>query len=37
MEDRRVNEGGVGREETLARKPRDSGKRPLIFHGLAHL
>ena len=25
-----------GREETLARKSRDSGKRPLIFHGLVH-
>ena len=22
-----------GEEETLARKPHDSGKRPLIFHG----
>ena len=24
---------GRGEEETLARKPHDSGKRPLIFHG----
>ena len=24
---------GKGEEETLARKPHDSGKRPLIFHG----
>ena len=24
---------GRGKEETLARKPHDSGKRPLIFHG----
>ena len=32
-------EGGRGREEeeTLARKPHDSGKRPLIFHGSVHL
>ena len=29
-------EGGGG-EETLARKPHDSGKRPLIFHGSVHL
>ena len=29
--------GGGGRDETLARKSRDSRKRPLIFHGLAHL
>ena len=29
--------GGGGGEETLARKSRDSGKRPLIFHGLVHL
>ena len=33
--------GGRGRErgeeETLARKPHDSGKRPLIFHGSVHL
>ena len=28
---------GRGEEETLARKPHDSGKRPLIFHGLVHL
>ena len=26
--------GGGGGEETLVRKSRDSGKRPLIFHGL---
>ena len=26
-----------GEEETLARKPHDSGKRPLIFHGSVHL
>ena len=30
-------EGGGGKEETLARKPHDSGKRPLIFHGSVHL
>ena len=30
------DEGGGG-EETLARKPHDSGKRPLIFHGSVHL
>ena len=29
--------GGGGRDETLARKSRDSRKRPLIFHGLVHL
>ena len=29
--------GGRGEEETLARKPHDSGKRPLIFHGSVHL
>ena len=28
---------GRGEEETLARKPHDSGKRPLIFHGSVHL
>ena len=28
---------GRGEEETLARKPHDSGKRPLIFHGSIHL
>ena len=28
---------GRGEEETLARKPHDSGKRPLIFHGTVHL
>ena len=27
-------EGGGGEEETLACKPHDSGKRPLIFHYL---
>ena len=27
------NGRGRGEEETLARKPHDSGKRPLIFHG----
>ena len=33
-----VEEGrGRGEEETLARKPHDSGKRPLIFHGSVHL
>jgi len=30
-------ERGRGEEETLARKPHDSGKRPLIFHGSVHL
>ena len=29
--------GGRGEEITLARKPRDSGKRPLIFHGSVDL
>ena len=28
---------GRGEEETLARKPHDSGKHPLIFHGSVHL
>ena len=28
---------GRGEEETLARKPQDSGKRPLIFHGSVDL
>ena len=28
---------GRGQVETLARKPHDSGKRPLIFHGSVHL
>ena len=28
---------GRGEEETLARKPHDSGKCPLIFHGSVHL
>ena len=28
---------GRGEEETLARKPHNSGKRPLIFHGSVHL
>ena len=28
---------GRGEEEMLARKPHDSGKRPLIFHGSVHL
>ena len=28
---------GRGEEETLARKPHDSEKRPLIFHGSARL
>ena len=28
---------GRGEEETLAHKPHDSGKRPLIFHGSVHL
>ena len=28
---------GRGEEETLARKPHDSGKVPLIFHGTVHL
>ena len=28
---------GMGEEETLASNPRDSGKRPLIFHGSVHL
>ena len=28
---------GRGEEETLARKPHDSGKRPLIFHGSVDL
>ena len=28
---------GRGEEETLARKPHDSGKCPLKFHGSVHL
>ena len=28
---------GRGEEETLAQKPYDSGKHPLIFHGSVHL
>ena len=37
-----VGAGGQGKrrgeeEETLARKPHDSEKRPLIFHGSVHL
>ena len=28
---------GKGEEETLARKPHDPGKGPLIFHGSVHL
>ena len=28
---------GRGEEETLARKPHDSGKCPLIFHGTVYL
>ena len=28
---------GRGEEETLAHKPHDSGKRPLMFHGSFHL
>ena len=28
---------GRGEEETLTRKPHDSGKRPVIFHGSVHL
>ena len=28
---------GRGEEETLAHKPHDSGKRPLIFHSTVHL
>ena len=28
---------GRGEEETLAHKPHNSGKCPLIFHGLVHL
>ena len=31
------NGRGRGEEETLARKPHDSGKRPLIFHGSVYL
>ena len=27
---------GEGRRGTLARKPHNSGKRPLIFHGSVH-
>ena len=30
-------ERGRGEEETLARKPHDSEKRPLIFHGSVDL
>ena len=28
---------GRGKEETLARKPHGSGKRPLIFYGSVYL
>ena len=28
---------GRGEEERLTRKPHDSGKRPVIFHGSVHL
>ena len=37
--ERKQKKGGRGRgeEETLARKPHDSGKRPLIFHGSVYL
>ena len=34
---KRLKGEGRGEEETLARKPQDSGKRPLIFHGSVHL
>ena len=36
---KKKNGRGKGREEeeTLVRKPHDSGKRPLIFHGSVHL
>ena len=41
LEQKRKKKGGRGRgrgeEETLARKPHDSEKRPLIFHGSARL
>ena len=38
-ENKKVEGGGEGRgkEETLACKPHDSGKRHLIFYGLVHL
>ena len=39
-EPKKKKKGGRGRwkgeEETLARKPCDPGKRPLIFHGSVH-
>ena len=35
--EQKKNGRGRGEEETLARKPHDSGKRPLIFHGSVHL
>ena len=34
---KRLKGEGEGRRGTLARKPHDSGKRPLIFHGSVHL
>ena len=41
LEREQKKKGGRGRrrgeEETLAHKPHDSGKRPLIFHGWVHL
>ena len=41
LEQEQKKKGGRGRvrgeEETLARKPHDSEKRPLIFHGSVHL
>ena len=39
LERKRKKKGrrGRGEEETLARKPHDSGKRPLIFHGSVRL
>ena len=40
VEERAKRKYGRGRarakEETLARKPHDSGKRPLVFHGSVH-
>ena len=38
QKDKKVGRGrGRGEEETLACKPHDSGKRPLIFYGSVHL
>ena len=37
LEQEQKKKGERGEGETLARKPHDSGKRPLIFHGSVDL